>query len=112
MSKVQKGIRIEPLEERMEEMKTYMVGIIAVAMLLVGTSVGFGIARLEGTYTDQPVLSFEGQELPQAAISLAGDMQLESPMETGRLPSESNADSSIVEVGGNIYLARVDTDDP
>ena len=93
-------------------MKTYTVGIIAVAMLLVGTGVGFGIAELEGTCTDRPVLSFGDQELPQVAKSLAEDMQLESPMETGRLPSESNADSSIVEVGGNMYLARVDTDDP
>jgi hypothetical protein len=112
MSKVQKGIRTEPLEERMEEMKTYTVGIIAVAMLLVGTGAGFGIAQMEGTCTDRPVLSFEDQELPQVAKSLAEDMQLESPIETGRLPSESNADSSIVEVGGNMYLARVDTDDP
>jgi hypothetical protein len=96
----------------MDEMKTFTVGIIAVAMLLVGTGAGFGIAQLEGACTDRPVLSFEGQELPQVAISLAGDMQLESPMETGGLPSESNADSSIVEVGGNMYLARVDTDDP
>jgi hypothetical protein len=65
MSKVKKGIRTEPLEERMEEMKTYTVGIIAVAMLLVGTGAGFGIAQMEGTCTDRPVLSFEDQELPK-----------------------------------------------
>ncbi len=94
-------------------MKTSTVGIMSMAILLVVTGVGFGITQSEGTYADRPVLSFENQELPQAAKSLAEDMQFENPIETGSLPAESNAESSMVKVEGNtMYQAGVDTDDP
>jgi hypothetical protein len=43
-------------------MKGSKVGIVAVAILLVGTGVCFGIAQAGGTHTDRPVLSFEDQE--------------------------------------------------
>jgi hypothetical protein len=36
------------------------------------------------------------------AKSPADDMQLENPFETGSLPAESNADSTVVEIGGNM----------
>lgn len=39
----------------------------------------------------------------------AEDMQLESPIETGRLPSESSADSSLIEIGGITFREGVDT---
>ena len=81
-------------------MKTYRVGIIAVAIPLVVTGVGFGIAQAGGTEwivealdayfeylpEDRPVLSFDDQELPQVAKTSAEDMQQESPIETGAIP--------------------------
>ena len=59
-------------------MKTSKVGVMAVAILLVVTGVGFGIAHAAGTHSDQPVLSFEDQEAAQAATSSADDIQLSS----------------------------------
>jgi len=109
-------------------MKAFKVGMVSVAILLVVTGVGFGIAQAGGNHTDRPVLSFEDQELLQVAKSPAADfdpfsrsedMQLESPIETGSLPkeelrgtefpfpvgfvAEGNADSSIVEIDGIMY---------
>ena len=43
-------------------MKTSKVGIVAVAILLGVTGIGFGIAQAAGTHSEQPVLSFEDQE--------------------------------------------------
>ncbi len=94
-------------------MKTSKVGIVAVAILLIGTGIGFGIAQAGVTHTDRPVLSFEDQEafeqgnssspdaenrpvlsfedqeLPHVAKSPSEDMQLESPIETGSLSTEN-----------------------
>jgi len=39
-------------------MKASKVGIMAVAILLVVTGIGFGIAQAGGTHSEQPVLSF------------------------------------------------------
>lgn len=118
-------------------MKTSSVGIVSVAILMVVAGVGFGIAQAAGTHTDRPVLSFEDQEaLEQGSssssyvetrpvlafedssspyaetrpvLAFEDDMQLRNPVETGTLPAGSNADSSIVEVEGNMYRAEVDT---
>ena len=43
-------------------MKTSNVGIVAVAVLLGVTVIGFGIAQAAGNHSEQPVLSFEDQE--------------------------------------------------
>jgi hypothetical protein len=43
-------------------MKTYKVGIVAVAILLGVTGVGFGIAQAGGTHSERPVLSFADME--------------------------------------------------
>ena len=59
-------------------MKTSNVGILTVAILLVVTGIGFGIAQAGGTHSEQPVLSFEDQEIPQVAKSPAYEMVLVS----------------------------------
>jgi hypothetical protein len=89
-------------------MKTSNVGIVAVAILLVVTGVGFGIAQAGGNHKDRPVLSFEDQELIQVAksptedfdpFSRSEDMQLESPIETGAIPVTSSEESWMKEYG-------------
>ena len=97
-------------------MKTSKVEIVAVAILLVVTGVGFGIARAGGTHSEQPVLSFEDMEaLEQGSSSSSedvpgwtslpvGDTQMQNPTETGSLPDESDADSSTVENDGIFFL--------
>jgi len=51
-------------------MKTYKVGILAVAILLVVAGIGFGIAQAAGNHSEQPVLSFEDQEALDQGSSL------------------------------------------
>lgn len=108
-------------------MKTSTVGVVLAAILMVVAGVGFGIAQAGGNLTDRPVLSFEDQEafeqgdssstfvrvLP-SAIDLDYDAdgnpssdvaQARGALESGSLPVESNADSSIVEIEG--YAERV-----
>ena len=81
-------------------MKASKVGIMAVAILLVVTGIGFGIAQAGGTHSEQPVLSFEdmealdqgssssSEEVPQWSNSPAEDAQMQNPIETGSLPYE------------------------
>jgi len=104
-------------------MKTFKAGMVAAAILLVVSGIGFGIARAGGpdwsldaldSYFEyvpenRPVLSFEDQEAPQVATSATQDMQLERPIGTGSLPSEINTDSSIYDISGSKYRAGVDT---
>ena len=59
-------------------MKTSNVGILTVAILLVVTGIGFGIAQAGGTHSEQPVLSFEDQEISQVANSPADEMVMVS----------------------------------
>jgi hypothetical protein len=96
-------------------MKTYRVGILAVAILVVVTGIGFGIAQAGGTHSDRPVLSFEDQEaleqssssslyvlvLP-SAIDLdygangnpSSDVsQASGPIETGAIPATGSEES-------------------
>jgi hypothetical protein len=47
-------------------MKTSTVGIVALAILLVVTGVGFGIAQSGGTQVDRPELAFEDSSSPYA----------------------------------------------
>jgi hypothetical protein len=81
-------------------MESSKAGIVAVAILLVVTGVGFGIAQAGGTHSEQPVLSFEdmealdqgssssSQEVPEWANLPAEDTQMQNPIETGSLPNE------------------------
>ena len=97
-------------------MKASKVGIMAVAILLVVTGIGFGIAQAGGTHSEQPVLSFEeteaieqgssssSQEVPEWANSPAEDTQMQNPTETGSLHAKSQADSSTVEIDGILFL--------
>ena len=76
------------------------VGIMAVAILLVVTGIGFGIAQAGGTHSEQPVLSFEdmetldqgssssSQDVPGWTSLPAEDTQMQNPIETGSLPYE------------------------
>jgi hypothetical protein len=91
-----------------EKMKMSNVGIVAVAILLAVTGVGFGIAQAGGNHTDRPVLSFDDQELLQVAkspaedfdpFSRSEDMQLESPIETGAIPAAGSEESWMKEYG-------------
>lgn len=104
-------------------MKTFNVGIAAVAILLVVPGIGFGIAQAGGSdwnlealdsyfeYVpeNRPVLSFEDQEARQMAASTPEGMQLQNPIETGSLPSGSDAESSIIGAGGVRYRVGIDT---
>lgn len=83
-------------------MKAHTVGVVAVAILLVVTGVGFGIAQAGGNPSDRPVLSFEDQDLLQVAkssvadfdpFSRSEDMQLENPIETGAIPATGSEES-------------------
>lgn len=76
-------------------MKAYKVGVVAVAILLVSTGIGFGIAQAGGTHTDRPiavlhVLSFPEDQSPQMTKSSAEVIQLENPIQTGALPVTSS----------------------
>jgi len=103
-------------------MKTSTVGLVLAAILMVLTGVGFGIAQAGGNHTDGQVLSFEDQEalgqsdhvhvLPSAIdLDYAADGTpspdvahvVRGAVEAGSLPSEGNADSSIVEIDGDTY---------
>jgi hypothetical protein len=102
-------------------MKTSNVGIVAVAILLGLTGIGFGIAQAAGTHSEQPVLSFEDQEATQGATSSAEDMQLASggqefvpegnwsgtdwqargPVETGAIPVTGPEESWMKDYGND-----------
>ena len=114
-------------------MKTSAVGIFSIAILLVATGVGAGIALAGGPHSERPVLSFadiqalersgpsssyaenrpvlsfESERIMEAGTSPSQEMQLGSPIETGRLPSGRDADSAITESGGIEYRVDVDT---
>jgi hypothetical protein len=126
MNRFQIGIRTESLARRGRKMKTSAVGIVSAAILMVVVGVGFGIAQAGGNHSDGPVLSFEDQValeqsdsssphallLPSAIdVDYAADgnpssdvAQARGAVETGSLRAESNADSSIVETEGDLYL--------
>ena len=96
-------------------MRASKLGIVAVAILLIVTGIGFGIAQAGGTHSEQPVLSFEdmesleqgnsssSQEVPGWTSLPEGDTEMQNPTETGNLPDESDADSSTVENDGILY---------
>lgn len=77
-------------------MKTSRVAIVAVAILLAVTGIGFGIAQAGGTNTDRPILSFEDQE----ALEQGSSSNL---IETGSLPSENKLEGFMIDIDGVSY---------
>src|SRR5512134_1189489 len=67
------GYLIRTPNRRGGQMKTSKVGIVAVAILLAMTGIGFGIAQAGGTNSEQPVLSFEDQEALEQGSSASSD---------------------------------------
>jgi hypothetical protein len=59
-------------------MKATNGGIMAMAILLAVTGIGFGIAQAGGTHSEPPGVSFEDQVIPQVAKSPTDDMRLTS----------------------------------
>ncbi len=114
-------------------MKTSKAAIMAGAIVLVAAGFGFGIAQAAGNHSERPVLSFADmeafeqgnspgsyeesrpvltfgdEEAYRLAKSPAEDMELQNPVETGSLPSGSDAESSITEAGGVKYRVGIDT---
>jgi hypothetical protein len=96
-------------------MKVSKIGIVAVAILLVVTGIGFGIAQAGGTHSERPISSFEDSSSPYAetrpvsgfedqehsllAKSPSEDMQLENPIETGAIPATGAEESWMKEHG-------------
>jgi hypothetical protein len=59
-------------------MKTSNVWIVAVAILMVVTGIGFGIAQAGGNHSEQPVLSFEDMEAQEHGSSSSSYMETAS----------------------------------
>jgi hypothetical protein len=120
VSSLREGVQTGTPDREEGIMKRSVVGIVAVAVLLVVTGIGFGIAQAGGTHTERPVLSFaeaveqgsssgfyaevrpvlsfEDQEL-QTARSRSEDLRLESPMETGAIPARGSEEPWMREYG-------------
>jgi hypothetical protein len=98
-------------------MKTSPVGLVSAAILMVVAGVGFGIAQAGGGPSDNPAWTLQDQEAVEQyqdylvgpytedrpVLSFGDEMQLRNPTDTGNLPTESNADSSIPETEENMH---------
>jgi hypothetical protein len=102
-------------------MKMPMVGIVAVAILVVVAGIGFGIAQAAGMHSEQPVLSFVDQEVTRVANSSAEEKQLAAegkefvpegnwagtdwqgrePVETGAIPAPVLEESWMQDYGND-----------
>jgi hypothetical protein len=111
------------LLRRGNKMKTYTVGIVAAAVLMLAAGVGFGIAQAAGNQSDSPVWSIQDQietgNLPES-IQVAQlsqelvpegnwsgtDWQVSGPIETGNLPDvseENDLDHTSGPMEGNVH---------
>ncbi|NJD62937.1 MAG: hypothetical protein FIA93_09505 [Deltaproteobacteria bacterium] len=92
-------------------MKSFKVGIFSVAVLLAMAGIGIGIAHAGGADWNVEALDsfYVDHELSQVANASSEDMQMESSIETGSLPSESQPDTSMVEAGGVTYRGEIDS---
>ena len=83
-------------------MKTSTVGLVLAAILMVLAGVGSGIAQAAGNQSYDPMVSYD-------LLLSFGDQdvnpytQPREAVETGSLPDDSIADSSIVEIDGVSY---------
>ena len=103
-------------------MKTSAVGVVSAAILMVGVGVGFGIAQAGETHTIGEFMEWQSLEQSDSSSPYARALpsgidldygadgnpssdvaQARGAVETGSLPAESNADSSMVEIEGVSY---------
>jgi hypothetical protein len=88
-------------------MKTYKVGILAVAILVVVTGIGFGIAQAGGTHSDRPVLSFEDQEaLEQGSSSSLYVLVLPSAIDVD-YRADGNPSSDVAQASGPVEAGAI-----
>jgi hypothetical protein len=88
----------KPLDGRRGKMRAYTVGLFSAAVLLAVAGIGFGIAQAEGTHWNVEALDSFYVDQPGSS------MAMESPIETGSLPSERYVealDSFYVDRTGN-----------
>ena len=92
-------------------MKTSRIGGVVGAILMLVAAVGIGTAQAGGDQSENPAWTLQDQEAveqyqdfavgPYAedrpVLSFGDEMQLRNPTETGSLPTEGDAGSSMVE---------------
>ncbi|MBE0671797.1 MAG: hypothetical protein IH588_14505 [Anaerolineales bacterium] len=90
-------------------MKTYTLGMILAAILMVSTGAGFGIAHAGGTHAEIPV-----SNLPdQGALEKSGPASPEvaGPISTGKVPEMSDAEfAKVAEAERKKYQGMPDID--
>ena len=94
-------------------MKTFTMGIVSAAILMVLAGVGSGIALAGGDYTDSQAMCCADQEaLEQGAssrpytedrpvLSFGDEMQLRNPVETGAIPAMVSEESWMKDYGND-----------
>ncbi len=114
-------------------MKTTKAALAAVAVAFVAAAFHPGIAQAAGNQTElallgfttppapeqgdssgpyvesRPVLNFHDEDAYRTARSPAEGMELQNPVETGRLPSSSEPTPPVIEAGGLEYRVGIDT---
>jgi hypothetical protein len=81
-----------------EKMKTSKIGIVAAAILMVASAVGFGIAQAGGYSSDNPAWTLQDQAAVEQyndfAVGPSGaDWPASGPMETGAVPGSVHEES-------------------
>jgi len=74
-------------------MKTYKVGLVLAAILMVVAGFGIGIAQAAGN---------QKEFVPEDNYS-GTNWQVSGPIETGNMPEPSGADSAVVKAEGDMY---------
>jgi hypothetical protein len=88
-------------------MKTYKVGILAAAILMVVAGVGFGIAQAAGTYEDRPALSFEDQVAFEQGNSSSPDVLALPSVIVGDHAADGNPSSDVAQTRGPIETGTI-----
>ena len=76
-------------------MKTFTLGIVSAAILMVVAGVGFGIAQAAGNQSDNPPFTLQDKELGEQFKDYMGGSSVREAVETGSLPAGSNADGNL-----------------
>ena len=85
-------------------MKTSKIGIVAVAILLGVTGIGFGIAQAAGTHSEQAAdmqLASGGQEFVPEGNWSGTDWQARGPVETCAIPVTAFDESWMKDYGND-----------